>query len=132
MCYLVSILWWILLDKRTKINFLSGKKDCEICDNYENELIALREDLVDSLNAWVVKAIQSPMVRLYSPTKEPALVFFRHGIPLLYDGPINDELILHTLTDNKEPIVKELVDDNFEHLTQAASGATTGDWFVML
>lgn len=49
-----------------------------------------------------------------------------------FPGPVNDELILHTLTDNKEPVVKELVDDNFEHLTQAATGATTGDWFVML
>lgn len=110
---------------------LFSKKDCEVCDNYENELIHLREDLVDTLNAWVVKVIQSQMVRLYSPSKEPALVFFRHGVPLLYDGPINDELILHTFTDNKEPVVKELTDETFEHLTQASTGATTGDWFVM-
>lgn len=34
-------------------------------------------------------------------------------------------------TDNKEPVVRELTDANFEHLTQASSGATTGDWFVM-
>lgn len=43
-------------------------------------------DLVDSLSAWVVKAIDSQLLRLYSPDKEPALVFFRHGMPLLYDG----------------------------------------------
>lgn len=110
---------------------LFTKKDCEACDNYENELTALREDIVDSLNAWVVKATASQLVRLYSPTNEPALVFFRHGVPLLYDGPINDELILHTFTSNKEPTVKELTDETFEHLTQAATGATTGDWFVM-
>lgn len=47
-------------------------------------------------------------------------------------GPVNDELILHTFTNNKEPVSKELTDDTFEHLTQAATGATTGDWFVML
>lgn len=47
-------------------------------------------------------------------------------------GPINDELILHTFSNNKEPTVKELTDETFEHLTQASSGATTGDWFVML
>jgi hypothetical protein len=28
--------------------------------------------------------------------------------------------------------VIELNDDNFEHDTQAASGATTGDWFILL
>ncbi|PNF30252.1 hypothetical protein B7P43_G01228 [Cryptotermes secundus] len=110
---------------------LFTKRDCEQCDNFENELIHLREDLVDTLNAWVVKAVSSQLVRLYNPNKEPALVFFRHGIPLLYEGPANDELILHTFTENKEPIVRELSDDNFEHLTQASSGATTGDWFVM-
>ena len=47
-------------------------------------------------------------------------------------GPLNDEEILNTFIENKEPIVKELTDDTFEHLTQASSGATTGDWFVML
>lgn len=51
---------------------------------------------------------------------------------MIFVGPVNDELILHTFTNNKEPISKELTDDTFEHLTQAATGATTGDWFVML
>lgn len=41
---------------------------------------------MDTLNAWVVKAVNSQLVRLYNPNKEPALVFFRHGVPLLYDG----------------------------------------------
>lgn len=77
----------MLITEKTSIVFIFlAKHDCELCDNYENELTALREDLVDSLNAWVVKAFNSHMTRLYSPTKEPALVFFRHGIPLLYDG----------------------------------------------
>ncbi|XP_049797665.1 thioredoxin domain-containing protein [Schistocerca nitens] len=107
------------------------KKDCEPCDDLENELIALREDLVDTLNAWVVKATNSQLVKLYNPSKEPALVFFRHGVPLLYHGPLNDDSILQTFSENREPAVKELTDDTFEHLTQAASGATTGDWFVM-
>ncbi|XP_063226636.1 thioredoxin domain-containing protein [Bacillus rossius redtenbacheri] len=110
---------------------LFTKDDCEQCDRYESELIHLREDLVDALNAWVVKAVGSQLVRAYNPSKEPALVFLRHGVPLIYDGPLNDELILHTFVDNKEPTVRELSDSDFEHLTQASSGATTGDWFVM-
>lgn len=40
--------------------------------------------------------------------------------------------MLTMFSENKEPTVKELTDDTFEHLTQASSGATTGDWFVML
>lgn len=32
--------------------------------------------------------------------------------------------------DTQKPEVVVLTSDNFEHLTQAATGATTGDWFV--
>lgn len=92
----------------------------------------LHDDFKDQLDAVTVKAFNSQLVRLYSPTKEPALVFFRHGIPLLYDGAVNEDAILHQFSMNKDPTVKELNDETFEHLTQAASGATTGDWFIML
>ncbi|XP_011301871.1 thioredoxin domain-containing protein [Fopius arisanus] len=110
---------------------LFTKRQCEECAKYEAELVNLRDDLVDSLSAWVIQVEESQLLKLYSPAKEPALVFFRNGIPLLYDGKLNDEEILQKFVDNKEPIVKELTDETFEHLTQASSGATTGDWFVM-
>lgn len=109
-----------------------AKPNCNECDVLEDELISIREELVDTLNAWVVKIHNSNLVQIYDATKEPALVFFRHGVPLLYHGAINGELILHTFTENKEPTVRELNDNNFEHLTQAATGATTADWFVLL
>ena len=64
----------------------AARKDCEACDNFENVMIHLREDLVDSLSSWVIKAVDSQLLRLYHMDKEPALVFFRHGMPLLYDG----------------------------------------------
>lgn len=51
---------------------------------------------------------------------------------ILLIGPLNDEEILHIFIENKEPTVKELTDETFEYLTQASSGATTGDWFIML
>jgi len=55
-----------------------------------------------------------------------------HISNLSLSGTLSEEKILHTFTDNRVPAVKELSDENFEHLTQASSGATTGDWFVML
>jgi hypothetical protein len=33
---------------------------------------------------------------------------------------------------NKQSYVRELDDNSFEHETQAATGATTGDWFIQL
>lgn len=78
---------------------------------------------------------------------------FRHGIPLLvpesgnykilmyYEiilhlfyilDAVNDEFLIDMLLNNRDPIVKELNDNSFEHLTQASTGATTGDWFIKL
>lgn len=95
-------------------------------------LANLKQEVKDNLEAEIVKLSGSQMTRLYSPTKEPAVVFFRHGVPLLYDGPINEDALIGKFVQNKDPNVKELSDENFEHLTQASSGATTGDWFIML
>jgi len=176
------------------ISFAATSTDCADCNNYEKKLAHLREDLVDVMSTWVVKAIDSQLLQLYSNDREPVLIFFRHGLPLLYDGmdltrnrnyiqifysfnysviihcallsrthcnmstyilflsvlinlwlyyrlfhvassstgPLEDEDIITTFTENKAPTVKELTDDTFEHLTQASTGATTGDWFVML
>ena len=36
------------------------------------------------------------------------------------------------LENNKKHSSSVLKDDTFEHLTQAATGATTGDWLVLL
>jgi len=110
---------------------LFSKKDCKECDVIEQELIKIKDDLDENLSALMVKVYKSQLISLYSPKKEPCLVFFRHGIPLLYEGEPKGDSIFHYFVDNKQPVVRELSDDNFESLTQAASGATTGDWFVL-
>nr|CAG4647153.1 EOG090X0856 [Megafenestra aurita]SVE92462.1 EOG090X0856 [Megafenestra aurita] len=113
---------------------LFRSQSCADCDELEAQLSSIREDLVDSLNAWVVKVVSSPLVSNFTTSSDsgkPLVVYFRHSVPMLYDGPLNDEIILETFVQNQEPAVNNLNDDSFEHLTQAASGATTGDWFVM-
>ncbi|XP_044259744.1 thioredoxin domain-containing protein isoform X2 [Tribolium madens] len=120
-----------LIRSETYVVALFSAKNCELCDNFENVLTNLKEEFLKSFEGPTVKVVNSQLTRLYSPTKEPVLVFFRHGIPLLYNDVPSEELILHTFLNNKEPVVKELNDETFEHLTQASTGATTGDWFVM-
>lgn len=68
--------------------FFSAKQNCDVCDKFETTLDGLYEDFQKHLNAATVKAVNSHLARLYSPTKEPAVVFFRHGVPLLYDGKV--------------------------------------------
>merc|ERR1719513_100728 len=107
----------------------------ERCEEFEDELTSAREDMIDVMDGdgWVVKLVDSPMVEEYAVgrTDQPVIVMFRNGLPVIYDGPANEEVMLDTLVRYKEPGVQELTDNTFEHLTQAATGATTGDWLVM-
>jgi len=107
----------------------------ERCEEFEGELSSIREDMIDMMDGdgWVVKLIDSPLVEEYAvgKTDQPVIIMFRNGLPVIYDGPANEEIMLDTLVRYKEPGVQELTDNTFEHLTQAATGATTGDWLVM-
>lgn len=64
-------------------------------EKWENLVLGLREDLVDTLGAWVVRAENSAMARLYNPKapSQPFIVYFRHGVALLYDGPFFQNLV---------------------------------------
>ncbi|CAG4915209.1 unnamed protein product [Colias eurytheme] len=120
-----------LIKEQEKLIVLFHKPNCKECDKLEKIIDILQEDFEKELNAPSVKVVNSHLARLYSPTKEPALVFFRHGVPLLYDGAADEGEVYGYLEKNQSPSVKELSDKIFEHMTQAATGATTGDWFVM-
>lgn len=63
-------------------NDVSGR-----CVDYETELSAVREDLVDSLNAWVVRAQEKSELRKdFATDNDPAVIYFRRGVPALYPG----------------------------------------------
>lgn len=94
-------------------------------------MFKVRDEFRNEFPAEVVKVVNSQLVRLYNPKKEPSVIFFRHGSPLLFEGNINADEILQQFDQNRTPIVKELTDDTFEHLTQAATGSTTGDWLLL-
>lgn len=115
---------------KTSFFHLKGNEN-EASHNMETELAAVREDLVETINAWVVKVIDSQMKSNYAPDSEPQIVFFRKASPVLYTGPADEEVILETLMAYRETCTKDLTDTSFEHLTQAGTGATTGDWLVM-
>ncbi|KAH8295443.1 hypothetical protein KR018_011130 [Drosophila ironensis] len=119
-----------LLTGSTNAVVLFNKPNCKRCQELEDVVTKIQPQLEDTLSANVVQAVDSNLVSIYDPSREPALVFFRRGIPILYNGGVSEDDILDFFNDNLEPAVKELSDDNFEHLTQASTGATTGDWFV--
>ncbi|KAH8393899.1 hypothetical protein KR215_006106 [Drosophila sulfurigaster] len=128
------------VDDSDLIHILTGEGDvvalftratnCGECVEYERVIANAQDELKQTLGASVVQAHDSNLIHIYDPSREPALLYFRRGIPILYTGDINAEEILHFFSDNREPAVKELSDETFEHLTQASTGATTGDWFI--
>ena len=106
--------------------------ESEASQDMETELAGVREDLVETINAWVVKAVKSKLKDNFNPGQaEPQVVFFRKTVPVLYTGPADEEILLETLMLYKDRCVQDLTDTSFEHLTQVGTGATTGDWLVM-
>lgn len=80
---------------------------------------------------YPVYIVMSLYVYSYECVHKSAVVLYIFILPLL-SGPVEIDDILNMFMENKTPTVKELTDDTFEDLTQASTGATTGDWFVML
>nr|CAG4641794.1 EOG090X0856 [Eurycercus lamellatus] len=117
-------------EKKFFIKFLKEK-----CNYTYTEARDLRFDCKPLLQNQVTNVETATSLALnFTSEKEsakPLVVYYRHSIPMLYDGPSNEEIMLDTFVQNQQANVNTLNDDSFEHLTQAASGATTGDWFVM-
>jgi len=124
----------LLKEEPIVVALFCTEKNVESCEEFESELAGIREDFIDMMqgDGWMVKLLNSNLASQFSPkTDVPVTVMFRRGLPVLYDGPANGDVMLETFMRCKEPGVKELSDASFEHLTQASSGATTGDWLVL-
>lgn len=59
-------------------------------------------------------------------------MYFRDGNRVIYSGDINALKIFEWIEEMVEKKTKRFDDSSFEHDTQASTGATTGDWFVIL
>ncbi|GIX93689.1 thioredoxin domain-containing protein [Caerostris extrusa] len=106
---------------------------CACTDCVEAEVLVggLSKELEDSLGLLVVR-LKDPILKArYGIKKVPALAYIRDNKTALYDGKFELETLYSWLQDNRQPSTVDLDDSSFEHLTQAASGATTGDWLVM-
>ncbi|XP_059173036.1 dnaJ homolog subfamily C member 10-like [Physella acuta] len=60
----------------------------------------------------------------------PSLLFLRQSTYVIYDGAYDIENVLEWIQQAVRQSTHQLDDSSFEHLTQASSGATTGDWLV--
>ncbi|XP_064471344.1 probable protein disulfide-isomerase A4 [Ornithodoros turicata] len=118
--------------KRLLVIFTKECCDCEDCVEAEAIITAKTPELEDDFGISTFKVTSGvDLESRYGITSRPSLLFFRDKIPALYDGPIHPDHIMEWLHQSLEPGVKSLNDQTFEHLTQAATGATTGNWLVV-
>ncbi|CAG5123605.1 unnamed protein product [Candidula unifasciata] len=78
----------------------------------------------------IVKSSNPDLVSALGVRQFPSLVYLREQSYVTYDGSYDVEDVLEWVQQATNQVTRQLDDLSFEHLTQAATGATTGDWLV--
>lgn len=88
--------------------FVSDKINCNICDQIL-EGLELIDDECDVFGIHMVKIQDPQLAKRYSIKTFPALVYFRNGNPLLFEGDMqNEQSVLEWLIDDDN---RELADE---------------------
>ncbi|CAH0558548.1 unnamed protein product [Brassicogethes aeneus] len=84
------------------------KQNCQICDQILEELEKI-DDECDVYGIHLVRIQDPQLAKRYSIKTFPALVYFRNGNPLLFEGDLqNEQSVLEWLTDDDN---RELADE---------------------
>ncbi|XP_065183871.1 uncharacterized protein LOC135814641 [Sycon ciliatum] len=110
----------------------SCDKQCAEHRQLASEAWLQSTDYIDDL-VFVQSDVSVPRTGPWFDDKQPlpSLLFYRDALPIVYAGEWGVDTISMWLSDSLESAVQELTDETFEHDTQAATGATTGDWMVL-
>ncbi|KAK3764456.1 hypothetical protein RRG08_020364 [Elysia crispata] len=114
-----------------KLLLLLYKTDgCDLCAQALEEFTTILGQPEIPSDVELGKSEDHAVLALLATAKLPAIIFLRDKSYVMYDGEIEVESMLHWIPLAAEMAVKSLGDESFEHLTQASTGATTGDWLV--
>ncbi|KAH9495976.1 hypothetical protein Btru_012298 [Bulinus truncatus] len=126
-----SVKWQKSLDERQKLLVLFYKtENCDSCAtvlNVFNQIVGQPELPSDII---VGKSADLSLAEHLKITAYPSLIFLRDNSIVLFDDAYEIERLLEWIQLAAQKTTHTLDDTSFEHLTQAASGATTGDWLV--
>lgn len=111
---------------------LSKKSGCPSCERYEKILQENLKEMEDMYQcSLTIVRDNAELVERYGIERIPRVMFFREGIPAIYNSPeLLPSDLLYWVHKARDARVQILDDTIFEHLTQATTGATTGDWLV--
>ena len=110
----------------------SKKSACPSCQRYEQILQENLKEMEDMYQcSLTIVRDNAELVERYGIERIPRVMFFREGIPAIYNSPeLLPSDLLYWVHKARDARVQILDDTIFEHLTQATTGATTGDWLV--
>lgn len=95
-------------DTRYATIFISDKNKCNICDAIL-EGLELIDDECDVFGIHMVKIQDPQLAKRYSIKTFPALIYFRNGNPLIFEGDMqNEQSVLEWLIDDDN---RELADE---------------------
>jgi len=121
-----------MIVRRSPYTFLLLTENDTVITEAESMLVKLKSQLEEDLKSPVMRLRDSTeMKKQYNIDKLPSILFFRQSNAIIFDGPFDVNYAAEWISQNLQSSVTTLHDDSFEHLTQAATGATTGDWFVL-
>ncbi|XP_077993659.1 uncharacterized protein LOC144447493 isoform X1 [Glandiceps talaboti] len=115
--------------KRVVVNFV--KENDAASQASVTEIAKVANKLKDDKEV-VVGLVTDPELHLeHGVASTPTVIYFRERFPILYTDELQADAIVNFVNENLVPSSQPLTNENFEHLTQASSGATTGDWLVL-
>ncbi|XP_018496108.1 uncharacterized protein LOC100908176 [Galendromus occidentalis] len=111
---------------------ISKRSGCPSCERYEKILQENLKEMEDMYQcSLTIVRDNAELVERYGIERIPRVMFFREGIPAIYNSPeLLPSDLLYWVHKARDARVQILDDTIFEHLTQATTGATTGDWLV--
>ncbi|XP_052096437.1 uncharacterized protein LOC127731691 [Mytilus californianus] len=123
-------------EKYVLVLFYYDTDTCTRCADAEKEIEKVQTPEMFDQDIVKVKCDDPGTAVKYGVHTIPQLIFFRKASPVLYEIPEDTRVILWedvtVWLDNAKTIATQtLYEDSFEHLTQASTGATTGDWLVI-
>ncbi|XP_054712579.1 uncharacterized protein LOC129222148 [Uloborus diversus] len=122
-----------VLEERSAFVVLFTEECCACTECVEAEVLmgGMSQELENTLGIFVVRLKKPDLRPRYGIKTVPALIFIRDDKIATFDGKFEIEEVYSWLEQNRNPATVDLDDESFEHLTQAATGATTGDWLVI-
>ncbi|XP_006826113.1 protein disulfide-isomerase-like, partial [Saccoglossus kowalevskii] len=115
--------------KRVVANFVQD--NCPKCATFGPEFLKAASKLVDDKDVEFVLVKDKDVHIRHGVSTTPSILYFREKTPILFTDEMKADHIVNFVQNSQSAFTKSLTDDSFEHLTQAATGATTGDWLVL-